>query len=362
MSITKEQDLNSSGDITLKDFILKILEWKQFLVSKWIIILIAGIIGGGIGLLYALTRKDVYKAELSFVLQDDKSGGGGLSGALGLASQLGLDVGGGGLGSAFSGDNLIELMKSRLIIEKTFLTPVTINGKSQTLADFYISFNKIREGWKSNPALQNLHFVAGADPDKFSLQQDSVMSTLHQKVIANNISVNKKDKVDIIAIDVVSSNELFSKYFTEVLAKVVSDFYIQTKTEKQVKNVLILQHQTDSVRNILNAAISDVALSSDNNPNPNPVLQILRVPSQRRQVDVQFNSGILSELVKNLEVAKMSKLQETPLIQVIDKPVLPLEKERLGKLKGILVGGIVASFLMICLLMIRRIFKNILNS
>ncbi len=102
-------------------------------------------------------------------------------------------------------------------------------------------------------------------------------------------------------------------------------------------------------------------MSTDVNPNPNPSLQTLRVPSQRRQVDVQANTAILSELVKNLEIAKMSLLQETPLIQVIDVPILPLEKEKVGKLKGLLLGGFIAGFLMIFIVTIRNILKNILS-
>jgi hypothetical protein len=146
-----------------------------------------------------------------------------------------------------------------------------------------------------------------------------------------------------------------------VLTKVVSDFYVQTKTERAAKNVAILQHQTDSVRRMLNAAISGVAISADVNPNPNPSLQTLHVPSLRRQVDVQANTAILTELVKNLEIAKMTLLQETPLIQVIDKPILPLEKDRVGKLKGVILGGIIGGFLTIFALFFDKVCKSIMS-
>ena len=36
---------------------------------------------------------------------------------------------------------------------------------------------------------------------------------------------------------------------------------------------------------------------------------------------------------------KMSLLKETPLLEVIDQPVYPLAKEKLGKAKGIAVPG-----------------------
>jgi len=231
-----------------------------------------------------------------------------------------------------------------------------VNGKSETLAELYISFNKLRNRWKDKSNLENIRFLPNADRSIFTLTQDSLLGVFHKALIANNLTVGKLDKkLSIINLQVNSTNELFSKYFAEVLAKVVSDFYVETKTKKGIHNVSILQRQTDSVRHALNEAISGVAVSVDINPNPNPSHQTLRVPSQRRQVDVQANTVILSELVKNLEIAKMSLLQETPLIQVIDKPILPLEKEKLNKIKTSLIGGFITVFFAIMFLSIKNI-------
>jgi uncharacterized protein involved in exopolysaccharide biosynthesis len=356
----KTNELNTSDEISLKELILKLGEWWRFLLSKWVIILIAGIVGGAIGLTYAYLKKPIYKAELSFALQDEKSGG-GLSGALGLASQFGIDLGG-GAGGEFSGDNLLELMRSRSMVEKTLLTTDSINGKRETLAELYINFNDLRKKWDGKPGMDNIRFLPGADHSKFSLKQDSLLGVFHKDLIKNNLSVDKVDKkLTIISISVSSTNEMFSKYFTEVLEKVVSDFYIQTKTEKSSKNVVILQRQVDSVRRALNTAISGVASSIDAAPNPNPALQTLRVPSQRRQVDVQANTAILTELVKNLEIAKMSLLQETPLIQVIDRPILPLDKEKFGHIKGMIMGGFLFVFLSVIALVSNKIYKQIIE-
>lgn len=358
--VDQENPVNNSDEISLKELILKLGDWWRFLLSKWVTILIAGIIGGAIGLTYAFIKKPIYKAELSFALQDEKSGG-GLSGALGLASQFGIDLGGSGAGGEFSGDNLLALMKSRSMVEKALLTSITVHGKKETLAEFYIDFNKLREVWKNKPE-ENIHFLPGADRLKFSLKQDSLLGVFHNDLTKNNLTVDKADKkLSIISLSVNSTNELFSKSFTEVLAKVVSDFYVQTKTEKSIKNVAILQRQTDSVRRALNDAISGVASSIDAAPNANPSLQTLHVPSQRRQVDVQANTAILSELVKNLEVAKMSLLQETPLIQIIDRPILPLEEQKINKIKGFFVGVCIGVFSAVIFLSFRKFFKALMD-
>ena len=57
-------------------------------------------------------------------------------------------------------------------------------------------------------------------------------------------------------------------------------------------------------------------------------MNVKRVPSVNRQVDVQANTAILTELVKNLELAKVDLRKETPLIQIIDTPILPLPFEK----------------------------------
>jgi len=359
-----EQDktVSKSGETSLKDIILKVRDWWRYLLSRWAIILICGSIGAALGLTYSLFKKTFYTAELSFALEDDKSGSGGLGAAMGLASQFGIDLGGSSVSGAFSGDNLLGLMKSRSMVESTLLKPIDISGKKQTLAELYISFNKLRENWVDMPRLRNIQFSPGVDRKTFSLQQDSVLGDFYKRIVTANLSVDKIDKkLSIITVVVTSENELFSKYFAEMLTKTVSGFYIDTKTRKSVQNVEILQHQTDSVRQQLNAAITGVAMSGDNNPNANPSLQILRVPSQRRQVDVQANQAILTQLVANLEISKVSLRKETPLIQVIDSPILPLEKKRFGKTKGLVLGGILAGFLASLFVLSKKMFQDLLN-
>lgn len=125
--------------------------------------------------------------------------------------------------------------------------------------------------------------------------------------------------------------------------------------------MLVLQKQTDSIRSELNGAIAGVAVANDNTFNLNPALNVRRTPSIRRQVDVQANTAILTELVKQSELAKVTLRKETPLIQIIDKPILPLPLERFGKAKGILIGGFLASFLAIIIIVVRRIVKQILD-
>lgn len=347
-----------SDEISLKELIEKGKEWFAYLLSQWKIILLAGIVGAVLGLTYSFIKKPVYTATLSFALEDEKSGG-GLGGALGLASSFGIDLGGGG-GSIFTGSNLTELFKSRAMVEQTLLSPVLIDGKKISLAELYIQNNKWRNSWKDNPKFSTIQFLPNADRTSYIRAQDSILGVMYSNLSTNGLSVGQKDKkVAIISIDVNATDELFAKYFTEALVKQVSDFYIETKSKKSRENMLILERQTDSIRRELNGAITGVAVANDNTFNLNPALNVRRAPSARRQVDVQANTAILTELVKQSELAKVTLRKETPLIQVIDRPILPLKKEKFGKLKGIVLGGVLAGFLTVLVLIMRRILKQL---
>lgn len=344
-------------DISLKELIQKFREWFAYLLSQWKIIVLAGFIGAALGLTYSFIKKPVYTATLSFALEDEKPGG-GLGGALGLASSFGFDLGSSG-GSIFTGSNLTELFKSRKMVEQTLLTPVVVKGKTISLAEMYIQNKKWRADWEHTPELLTLQFLPNTNRKYFTRAHDSILGVIYTNLSKNSLSVGQKDKkVSIISIDVTSNNELFAKYFCDALARQVGEFYVATKTKKARVNMAILEKQTDSIRGELNGAITGVASANDNTFNLNPAMNIRRAPSARRQVDVQANTAILTELVKQTELAKVTLRKETPLIQVIDRPILPLKMDRFGKAKGIILGGFVAGFLTFFVLIFMRLLRE----
>ena len=366
MALENNQIESSSIDndeISLKELILKIKEWGVFLKSKLKIIFLAGFIGASIGLIIAYNSKTTYKATLTFALEEDKGGGNGsgLSGALGIASSLGIDLAGGG-GGAFAASNLAELMKSRLLVEKVLLEPIVINGKIISLVEYYIQINDLRDRWKKKPSLKDIQFLPKADRSKFTLQQDSILQKIHQSLIDREhlIIMQKDKKITILSIEVTSENELFSKIFCESIAKETSDFYIETKSKKAKINVDILQKQVDSVKSQLTNSINGIANEADNIYNLNPAYNKKTAISKNKQVDLQTNSAILTNLVVQLELAKINLRKETPLIQEIDHPTLPLEKEKLSKLKYMILGSFLGGFLSIIFLILNELYKKMM--
>jgi len=350
-----QSDDRGAETVTIRDVLVKMRNGLRYLKRRAVFLLVSAVLGGLIGVAYSVFSKPKYSAVCTFVL-DEGSRTSGLGQYASLASLAGLNLGEGGSDGIFQGDNIIDLYKSRLMIEEALLTPVNINGKNETLIERFIGFNHLRPGWKKKDKIDTINFVG--NPASFNRIQDSIMSKIVESFGKNVLDVTRPDKkLALIRVEVTSKDELFAREFTNTLVSTVNDYYIKTTTKKYAQNVQILQRQADSIRSVLNSSITGVASAIEADPNANPALLSLRVPSQKKQVDVQASAAMYTQIVQNLELAKIGLMQSTPLIQVIDQPVYPLDKIHTGILKGFVLGSFIFLFLAVVLLVLIRLYK-----
>jgi hypothetical protein len=352
---------NRNDELSIKDIILSGIAFCKYVFYWRKTVFITILIGSILGLTYSILQKPKYIATVSFALEDKSSGGIGSS--ISIDSPFGIDLGGRSSGGVFSSSNLPELFASRNMVEKTLLTTVVIDNKKLSLAEMYIQNKGWRKKWSNKPQFNSIQFTPNATRSGFTRAHDSILGIIYKNLIKNDLTVSQKDKkVSIIILNLSSDNELFAKYFAEALVEQVSNFYIDYKSKKARENVNILIKQSDSVRGQLNSAITGVAVSIDNTFNLNPALNIRKAPTSRKQVDVQANTFILTELVKQTELAKIELRKETPLIQLIDSPILPLQKDKkIGKVFGISLGACLGLLLSIFFLLFKKVFENIMK-
>lgn len=349
---------------TFKELILSLKDWTRYFWSKWYWIALFGLLGAIAGFWYARSKKPVYTATTSFVLETGNGVGSRLGSYAGIASTFGIDLGGAG-GGLFEGENILELYRSRKMISSALLKEAIFDGKKQLLIDRYIDFSGLRKSLEKREDLKNVGFQPGGiyNTSKTQLIHDSIMSAVVSSIDKNLLKVYKKDKrLNIIYVDVVSEDQLFNKIFNETLVDMVNRFYIDTKTKKSAENVAILQEKADSVRSVMTGAIYTSTRVSDATPNQNPTRMTQKLaPIQNARANAEINQEILAVVLQNLELGKISLQKETPLLQVIDGPVLPLVKKQFGKPKGLVLGGITGGFLILCILFITRTIRRNLN-
>ena len=344
-------------ELSLKEIIFTIKDLAKYLWSKRKFIAAVIIFGGGVGLTYSMITPVKYTATTTFVVESTKKGG--LSEYASIASKFGLSSPSGG-GLFQEDNNIITFMKSRTMIAQTLYSSAEFESGKQLIVDHYCNFNGFWGKWKKNNTLRNIRFHP--NPAERSITEDSLVTVFYKQIIKGNLNVNKPDKdEDIIQVVTTSTDELFAKAFNERIIENVASFYVETQTKKSLENVNILEHQVDSIRGLLNAALSSVAVSAEANPNPNPAFQRIKVPSQKRMIDVELNKSLLEELVKNLEISKIALRKETPLVQVIDGPILPLEKRKLGKLKGILLGVFISGLIIVTFFSLQFFLRGIIG-
>lgn len=343
----------SESQFTLKELFQNLGEWFAFFLSKWKTLVIAGIVGIGLGALVSIFKKPVFHAETSFVLEEGE--GGGIGQMSGLASLVGVNLGSlGGTSGLFQGDNIMELYRSDRMLGETLLSPF---NDSQLLIDRYVEFEKLDEKWASKVDFSSLDF--SLPRENFSVTQDSVIMEVSQLIRDYQLGVVKPDrKLSIIQVTISSKDEPFAKTFNESLVEKVNTFYFETKTKKTGENLAILQTQADSVRSILDESIGAYASATDRVPNANPLLSSATVESKKRQIDVQATGAVYQEIVKNLEIAKVNHRNNSPLIQIIDSPRLPLKRSEIRLVKGMVLGAVITGMVVFFGLYFRRLYQN----
>lgn len=333
-------------EITINELFTVLKQIWQYFLSKWLLIFSMAVVCGLLGVLYAWLKKPEYVAEITFVSETDNSSKLGLY--AGIASQFGVDLGGSSSG-IFEGESLMELLQSRTMVEKTLLTRFADSSPKRMIEIFMENQDK---EWRTNPKTKDIHFEAY--PEAANRQRDSIMSKVYETITKDELQIDRRDKkTSFITIQMKDNNELFAKRFAEALVNNAVQYYSDYKSKKARQNLQIIQNQTDSVRGMLFGNITDVAVLND--LNINPVRQSSRTGSQRKQVDVQVNSILYGELLKNLELSRLALRKETPLIQIIDLPVLPLKKIKPGRLLTGITFAVIGTFILSFILLIKFI-------
>ncbi|MDH5609726.1 MAG: exopolysaccharide biosynthesis protein, partial [Cyclobacteriaceae bacterium] len=269
----------------------------------------------------------------------------------------------GGLGEdngLFQMDNISALYSSRTMLKQAFLSSCTIDSTPQRLITRWAEKEKLIKKWRKK--LNDPDFGFELPIDQFTIRHDSVLFAVIKDFRDKNLSVAKADrKQNILSVKINSKDQHFAKFFNQILVANVNEFYLQTKTKKSGDNLRILQQQADSVRRVLDGSLAEMARITDKTPNPNPMYLSSQVPVQKIKIDIQANAAIYEEIVKNLEITKLSHLNSRPLIQVVDAPEYPLPSDKLRPVKLIIQSILYGLLLSVVVFTIRYLYVSAID-
>ena len=343
--------------ISFADIYSKFVRLFEHLISIWKRIILVSILIFLLYSSYQLLRSPVYTANSTFVLESSE---GDVSQLSSLASSVGINVGGLLDGNTlFQTENIVELYRSQTMLYDVFMSTQEIDGISERLITRFGRRTKQDRRWTRKVAE---NFTFEVPDDAITRAHDSIVFEVIRDFKEKNLLVKKPDRrLSILAVRVNSKDEKFAKRFNEILVKNVNDFYLDTKTRKTGEIVATLQKQVDSVKMILDEKLVELALATERVPNPNPLMQTSKVPIQKLQIDTQTSAAVYTEMVKNLELAKISHLKNTPLVQLIDKPRFPLEDNKDSTFKTVVLGGIWGGFLSVIFFTFSYLFSRALG-
>lgn len=344
-------------EITLKELIEKILEfWRELWNNKFLIILFTIPFIAYFGY-KAKTTEITYKAPLTYTLSDGGGGGGGLAGILG---SFGL-----GKGGKVNMDRIIELSKSRNIMQKVMFTKVpldTLGGKNDYIANHLITLYELDKAWaKSNPVLEGFRFTHDSIAN-FNANEYKVLKMVHGKIVGG---VNIKNPIfsngfnEDTGIMTITSNTVDEELSIIISNKVyeeLKNYYILSNVKGSKNTFEFVQAKTDSIMTRLEDKQYQLARFNDSHRNlSDPDLIVQR---KLLEMEIAKLSAMYGEATKNSEIADFSLEAGVPDINIIDEPLPPLdpiaESFLIALIKGGLLGGLLAAGFVIA----RKIVKD----
>jgi uncharacterized protein involved in exopolysaccharide biosynthesis len=310
---------------SLSEITDKMAAFSRYVLRKWWVLLLFVIAGACLGAAYFYRQKPKYEAVCTFILEEKSAGGNGLAG---LASQFGFNIGNMGGGSMFSGDNILTILTSKKVLENVLLSQVDIkNPQSSSLADLYLDFTGIRQGWQKRTTPVDFRFTNV----KFPLEpkQDSILNDIYQAIVKKNLKAERANKQSsIIVVKTIAGDCLFARLLTERLIEEASSLYFDVKTNNAQANIDQLQRRSDSLLYLLNRKSYAAAASQPLDFNPG--FRVAAVPVEIATRDKTVLATLYAEVTKTLEMSRLMLAQQTPIIQILDRPATLLSDNKKG--------------------------------
>lgn len=331
----------ADDEITLKDIILKIQEWFSIVWPHRVRIIALSLT---IGLMAALCTKFIakptYSASYQLFFEEE---GGGMSGAMRLASSFGFSLGGGGGSSSIT---VQEYLTSRDNIAQAMLAELD----SGRLVDrYYVK------------ALEKDEEFAQEYSSKFGTNQrytDSVLTEITIALNEKHLGASMDEETGVVSFSVNFKDEGFVYDLSNQLIANTEEAFIDWKKEKSQDAVDAFQGKVDSLELAIDATLRRLGEYEDQNNSL--VSSVDKMKRMRLTIDMEALKVSYGEYIKGLEMSKAELMNLEPPFKYFDAPTYPLNKEKGSAAKAGIFGSVITGFLLVLFFIGRVEAKNIM--
>src|SRR4030095_2969997 len=165
-------------EVTLRDLILKVREYVLEILRYWYIPVIFACLGATYQFYRYSLLTPVYHARITFSVDEDE--GGGTTGLSSVLGQFGL---GGVRPTRYNLDKILELSKSRRVVQQTLFTTIIIDGNNDFIANHILRIYELNSGdKKSDKNMASFTFTRDSLP-AFNRQENEALLMLYNFII-----------------------------------------------------------------------------------------------------------------------------------------------------------------------------------
>ncbi len=353
------EQIQYEDEITLKELILKIKEFFFEVVKFWKLLILLAILFAAFMGYRAYTSQVSYSAKLTYMV--NKNEGGGLGAIGGILGQFGFNSKAGS-----NKDRIVSLSKSRKVIEKVMFKKVIIDNKNDYIANHFITHLDTIDKWYGDKFIgENKHPLNGFKfKNGFNYDNDTVktaIKTIYYKIVGGKktkgcMSSGYNEDSGILHINTSLGQQELAAAITNTTFDKLSDYYVKKTVEAQKTTYDVVKFKTDSIEALLKIKESNLASVVDKTHFAQT--SKVRLKESRLKRDVMKLSTMYGESLKNLELADFSLKTNTPFVQVIDRPLLPLKGEKPSLIKSLIIGIFLGLFIGAFFVITRKIYRD----
>ena len=300
------------------------------------------------GTIYAFSLKEEFKSE-GKILPEIQSKGSSMGQFAGIAALAGVD-----LGSATGGADAVrpdlypDVLKSTPFFLRLFQEKFRDkNNKELSFQEFYnkeVLDGELKEKDQVNKFPKSENYIS------FNRQTEKNIKDLKERIVC---SYDKK--VGVITISVKMPDPVLAANVARFSMNFLTDYIIGCRTEKQKRDLDFLAERLNIAKGKYYGTQSKKASYIDQMPLNSLRLQSADLQRERIEAEYKTSSSFYNSLLQKYEEAKLKMQQETPVIQILEPPVVPNLK--IEPRKNIIIIGF-AFFGLILGIIIAFIYKN----